>query len=202
MTMIGSNGDDLGLSESSSVNSGSGDSDRVFFAREVEGVNTEWSSSLAGGRCLVFEAGEDKGPIFSCWEALRRPQGPRQIRLVGWGKEGVDFFLLGGTSSDAKEEDTMEGSDDEEEDEEGHELEDAEDDEGDETQDLLTTEYLIDDDIADEMDEFGYTGLDQVLVEDEDGDGLLDNALGAEDGEELEGGLNYDEAEEIGFADL
>ncbi|KAG2139960.1 hypothetical protein BD769DRAFT_1663132 [Suillus cothurnatus] len=106
------------------------------------------------------------------------------------------------SSLDAKEEDTMEGGDDEEEDEEGHELEDAEDDEGDETQDLLTTEYLIDDDITDEMDEFGYTGLDQVLVEDEDSDGLLDNALGAEDGEELEGGLNYDEAEEIGFGSM
>jgi hypothetical protein len=57
------------------------------------------------------------------------------------------------------------------------------------------------------MDEFGYTGLDQVLMEDEDDeddeddDELLDDdALGAEDGEE--GGLNYDETEGIGFADL
>jgi len=45
------------------------------------------------------------------------------------------------------------------------------------------------------MDEFWYTGLDQVLVEDED-----DDALGMEDGEE--GGLNYDEAEGVRFADL
>ncbi|KAG1787994.1 uncharacterized protein HD556DRAFT_1312283 [Suillus plorans] len=46
-------------------------------------------------------------------------------------------------------------------------------------QDPHTTEYLINDDITDEIDEFGYTSLDQVLVEDED-----DDALGAEDGEE------------------
>ncbi|KAG1727769.1 uncharacterized protein EDB91DRAFT_1253741 [Suillus paluster] len=51
------------------------------------------------------------------------------------------------------------------------------------------------------MDGFGYTSLDQVLVEDEDNDALLgDDALGAEDGEEV--GLNYDEVEGIRFADL
>jgi hypothetical protein len=167
----------------------------------VEGV---WFSRREKTRDQFFFAGRH----FVCLKVLVRFDLSGAFGLQSWGKEGVDFFLLGGTSSalmsllDAKEEDTMEGSDDEEEDEEGHELEDAEDDEGDETQDLLTTEYLIDDDIADEMDEFGYTGLDQVLVEDEDDNGLLDNALGAEDGEELEGGLNYDEAEEIGFADL
>lgn len=109
---------------------------------------------------------------------------------------------------DAEEEDAMEGSDDEDEDEGSGSCEDSdeehhedEDNEGDANQDPHTTEYLIDDDIADEMDEFGYTGLDQVLVEDEDDDALLDDdALGAEDGEE--GGLNYDEAEGVGFADL
>ncbi|KAG1894784.1 uncharacterized protein F5891DRAFT_984802 [Suillus fuscotomentosus] len=93
----------------------------------------------------------------------------------------------------------MEGSDDEDEDEgsgsgsgsgedSDEERHEDEDNEGDANQDPHTTEYLIDDDIADEMDEFGYTGLDQVLVEDEDDDALLDDdALGAEDGEEALG---------------
>ncbi|KAG1737817.1 uncharacterized protein EDB91DRAFT_1249494 [Suillus paluster] len=94
---------------------------------------------------------------------------------------------------DSKEEDAMEGSDDKDEDE----------DSGSGDEDGDGEEYLIDNGIADEMDEFGYTSLDQVLVEDEDNDGLLDDdALGAKDGEELEGGLNYDEAEGIRFADL
>ena len=64
-------------------------------------------------------------------------------------------------------------------------------------------EQLIDDEIVDEMDEFGYTGLDQVLwddeeEEDEDQPGGYEETLGAEDGEE---GVS-NEGEEVGFADL
>ncbi|KAG1747923.1 uncharacterized protein EDB91DRAFT_1245396 [Suillus paluster] len=128
---------------------------------------------------------------------------PQYILLPVSGDEEGTKEADAEEGSDDKDEDEGSGSGDEDVHEEGHELEDAEDDEGGETRDPLSTEYLIDDNIADEMDEFGYTGLDQVLVEDEDNNGLLDDdALGAEDGEELEGGLNYDEAEGIGFADL
>jgi hypothetical protein len=109
------------------------------------------------------------------------------------------------------EDEMMEDDGEEEGDEEGDETEGSEDeleetseeDEqegGDDTRTPLTTEQLIDDEVADEMDEFGYTGLDQILVEDEDEELLPDEeeALGAEDGEE--GVIN--EGEEVGFADL
>jgi len=63
-------------------------------------------------------------------------------------------------------------------------------------------EQLIDDEIADEMGEFGYTGLDQILWddeedEDEDKAGGYEGTLGTEDGKGVS-----NEGEEIGFADL
>jgi len=63
-------------------------------------------------------------------------------------------------------------------------------------------EQLIDDEIADEMGEFGYTGLDQILWdyeedEDEDKPGGYEGTLGTEDGEGVS-----NEGEEVGFADL
>ncbi|KAG2136442.1 hypothetical protein DEU56DRAFT_756347 [Suillus clintonianus] len=131
-------------------------------------------------------------------------------------------------SSDDEMADSVEGGDNEEDesedgeseednaidiedsaDEDGNEDEpgsgEDQDDEGDGTDDPLTTEHLIDDDIADEMDEFGWlVEMDEfgwlVLVEDEDDAPPDDDDLGAEDGEERE--LDYDEAEGIGFADL
>ncbi|KAG1816304.1 uncharacterized protein BJ212DRAFT_1480754 [Suillus subaureus] len=100
-------------------------------------------------------------------------------------------------------EDDIEGSGDEDGDENedrGSSKEhDDEDIKGNGTRDPLTTEHLIDDDIVDEMDEFGYTSLDQVVVKDEDDDAPSDDDdLGAEDGK----GQDYDEVEGMGFVDL
>jgi len=63
-------------------------------------------------------------------------------------------------------------------------------------------EKLIDDEVADEMGEFGYAGLDQILWddeedEDEDKPGGYEGTLGAENGEGVSS-----EGEEVGFADL
>jgi len=66
----------------------------------------------------------------------------------------------------------------------------------------LPAEQLIDDKIADEICEFGYTGLDQILWddeedEDEDKPGGYEGTLGTEDGEGVS-----NEGEEVGFANL
>jgi hypothetical protein len=51
-------------------------------------------------------------------------------------------------------------------------------------QDSIST-LLADDDLLDEMDEFGYSGLNQVVEDEghEEEDDLADDALGTEDGE-------------------
>lgn len=78
--------------------------------------------------------------------------------------------------------------------------EDVEDDESDQGEDDETgsnddmdmiidpgsiSTLLADDELLDEMDEFGYSGLDQVVEDEghEEDDDLADDALGAEDGE-------------------
>lgn len=90
----------------------------------------------------------------------------------------------------------LEGSDDGSEEASDGE-EDCTDDEDDEVPVSALFEAMVDDTVADEMDEYGYTGLDQVL--DEDGAGEeTDNAddFGPEDGEDV-----IDEFED-GFAEL
>ena len=47
---------------------------------------------------------------------------------------------------------------------------------------------LVDVDLLDEMDEFGYSGSDQVVEDEEELDQLAEDALGAEDGENVDWG--------------
>ena len=57
------------------------------------------------------------------------------------------------------------------------------------------TERLIDDELGDEMDEYGYSGLDQVLEVDSDDAEMSsdEDALGPEDGENPDDGIEYGE---------
>ena len=56
------------------------------------------------------------------------------------------------------------------------------------------SECLIDDELGDEMEEYGYSGLDQVLEDKEDAKVSGDeDALGPEDGEDPDNGLEYAE---------
>lgn len=92
----------------------------------------------------------------------------------------------GGTDSDGEmEEDT--GEEDSSEEELGGGDEDDESDESDAGDDMVVdpSKGLVDDDLLDEMDEFGYSGLDQVEEENNEGenDHLGEDELGAEDGE-------------------
>ena len=60
--------------------------------------------------------------------------------------------------------------------------------------DPARSEHLIDDELGDKMEEYGYSRLDQVLGNDEDGqvsDG--EDALSPEDGKNLDNGLGYTE---------
>ena len=54
---------------------------------------------------------------------------------------------------------------------------------------------MIDDELGDEMDEYGYSGLDQVLEVDSDDAEMSGNedALGPEDGENPDDGIEYGE---------
>ena len=57
------------------------------------------------------------------------------------------------------------------------------------------SERLIDDELGDEMDEYGYSGLDQVLEVDSDDAEMSgdEDALGPEDGENPDDGIEYGE---------
>ena len=56
------------------------------------------------------------------------------------------------------------------------------------------SEHLIDDELGDEMEEYGYSRLDQVLEDEEDAKVSGDeDALGPEDGEDPDNGLEYAE---------
>ena len=60
--------------------------------------------------------------------------------------------------------------------------------------DPACSEHLIDDELGDEMDEYGYSGLDQVLEVEDDAEVSDDeDALGPEDGENPDDGLKYGE---------
>ena len=53
--------------------------------------------------------------------------------------------------------------------------------------DLARSEHLIDDELGDKMEENGYSKLDQVLEDGEDGEvSSGEDALGPEDGENLD----------------
>jgi hypothetical protein len=59
---------------------------------------------------------------------------------------------------------------------------------------------LANEELADEMDEFGYLGLDQVVDQDDEGEELLEeDGLGAEDGENA---IDGDKDKDKFFADL
>ena len=91
--------------------------------------------------------------------------------------------------------DEEDGDDDgDTEDEDGEDGEEVEDDleggeEGDEEEVPAATpfEVYVDDEVADEMDEYGYSGLDQVVNEDDESEEIEDdeNAFGPEDGEDV-----------------
>lgn len=78
-------------------------------------------------------------------------------------------------NKDIEGKDRENGDEDEDEDEGSSEDQNNKDDR-DEIHDPLTTEYLIGNDITDKMNKFGYTGLDQVLMDNDlkDNDALLD----------------------------
>ena len=60
--------------------------------------------------------------------------------------------------------------------------------------DPARSEHLIDDELGDEMDEYGYSRLDQVLEVENDAEVSGDeDVLGPEDGENLDDGLKYGE---------
>lgn len=84
------------------------------------------------------------------------------------------------------------GSDDEDDGNEGSEREESDD--GNESNGTDSSEdMVIDPELMDEMDKFGYLGLDQVEEEEELGDGdLADDVFGAEDGENT---MGWDEVE-------
>ena len=60
---------------------------------------------------------------------------------------------------------------------------------------VMASALLVDDDLLDEMDEFGYSGLDQVVEDEEELDQLAEDALGVEDGENVD----WDEEEPHGY---
>ncbi|KAG2028813.1 hypothetical protein BDR03DRAFT_1019306 [Suillus americanus] len=172
--------------------------DRDMFMR-YRGGGVGHKSICEATKCLL----DDRDALDKLPFTIEKEREARDSddEMVGTDVEDSDDDPAGeDEDEDIEGEDGEDGN--ENEDEGSSEDQDDEDD-GDGIRDPLTTEHLIDDDIADEMDEFGYTGLDQVLVDDdlEDDDALLDeDALGAEDGEE--GGLNHEEAEGTGFTDL
>ena len=125
------------------------------------------------------------------------------------GSEDLDVEMDRRDMDDGEDEDRERGDDENNDDMEGYSTDegevrgesgngaDSESDQGedDETdsngdadmvidQDSIST-LLADDELLDEMDEFGYSGLDQVVEDEghEEDDDLAEDALGAEDGE-------------------
>ena len=97
------------------------------------------------------------------------------------------------------EEDEEEDRDEDEEGENDNEMdEDEGSEEGQESGAKISSATLANEELVDEMDEFGYSGLDQVVDQDDEGEELLEeDGLGAEDGENA----RDDDGDEF-FADL
>ena len=102
---------------------------------------------------------------------------------------------LDATDEDEDMIDEDEDDEEDEEDEDGDAEDEGEDEddleggeEGDEEVPAATPfEAYVDDEVADEMDEYGYSGLDQVINEDDENEEIEDdeNAFGPEDGEDV-----------------
>lgn len=110
-----------------------------------------------------------------------------------YANEGSDVEMSGGDDGENVMEDEHEeggGSDIEVDHSEGgdgeeNEIDSDESESGDMAGDPSSglSASLADDELLDEMEEFGYTGLDQVVQEEEELDYLGEDDLGAEDGE-------------------
>ena len=96
---------------------------------------------------------------------------------------------------------TNSGAEDAEVEKIGHDEDDDESDSDDDADMVINPDsistLMANDELLDEMDEFGYSGLDQVVEDDEnkEDDDIADDALGTEDGENDTEGWDEDFAE-------
>ena len=132
-------------------------------------------------KCLLHDRNElDKVPFELEYERAGYAKPESDVEM-GSGEDGEDATEEDGHEECKAEENDAEDSEDE-----------IDDDDSDAGEQGLSA-ALANDALLDEMEEFGYTGLDEVVEEDEETAYLGENDLGAEDGENVD----WDELEPL-----
>jgi len=145
--------------------------DRDMFMR-FRGGGVGHKSMPTEMRCLLDDRGFEK--------EKERSQSRSELEATEEDEDMID------EDEDDEDEEEDEDGDAEDEGEDEDDLEGGE--EGDEGVLAATPlEAYVDDEVADEMDEYGYSGLDRVINEDDENEEIEDdeNAFGPEDGEDV-----------------